>query len=251
MRINISAVVLFLSCTLFLPGAYARSAGTAGNGDGSVYQPFSAPQYGLDDNGKSFRVGESTSLTASWYGVPFHGQPTAAGPLYNMNGLTAAHKRLPFGTRLRVTYPATGKSVDVVVNDRGPFVQNRDLDLSFEAARRIGLSDDGIGAVKITFLGRDPAYIRDVIDESDGRFFTNGSVTYTLQFGAFRDRENAEKLKKSIELTIPGAYITQTIIDGFKYHRVRMGTFASISDAMARAHIFADEGYLVRVFEER
>ncbi|HPC36062.1 MAG TPA: septal ring lytic transglycosylase RlpA family protein [Candidatus Marinimicrobia bacterium] len=97
-------------------------------------------------------------LTASYYGEDFHGKLTSNGEVFDMYGMTAAHKSLPFGTVLQVTYPPTGQSVTVVVNDRGPFVPGRDLDLSYGAARKIGLVNDGTGKVKVKVLkwGNDP-----------------------------------------------------------------------------------------------
>ena len=86
---------------------------------------------------------------ASWYGRQFHGRKTASGERYNMNGLTAAHRYLPFGTKLKVTCKQTGKSVIVRVNDRGPFHGNRVLDLSKGAAQQLGLTQRGVGSVKI------------------------------------------------------------------------------------------------------
>ena len=91
-------------------------------------------------------------FTSSYYGRKFHGRPTASGEIFNMYGETAAHKELPLGTILNVTYLKTGKSVIVKVNDRGPFIPGRDLDLSFGAAKKIGLVNDGVGKVKITVI---------------------------------------------------------------------------------------------------
>lgn len=89
---------------------------------------------------------------ASYYGRRFHGRLTANGERFDMNALTAAHKTLPFGTQLRVTYPRTGRSVVVRVNDRGPFVSGRDLDLSRAAAEKIGLVQQGHGRVEVELL---------------------------------------------------------------------------------------------------
>jgi rare lipoprotein A len=96
---------------------------------------------------------------ASWYGPGFHGNLTANGETFNQNAMTAAHPSLPFGTRLRVTNPATGKSVMVRVNDRGPYAGDRILDLSAGAADVIGLTDMGVGYVTIEILERSPSSI--------------------------------------------------------------------------------------------
>tara|TARA_R100001015_G_scaffold19184_2_gene15777 strand:- start:11732 stop:12076 length:345 start_codon:yes stop_codon:yes gene_type:complete len=90
-----------------------------------------------------------TSMETSWYGPYFHGRTTANGEVYNMYALTAAHKTLPFGTRLRV---CLNGCVDVRINDRGPYVGKRDLDLSFRAAEIIGLTRPGVAYTSVTYL---------------------------------------------------------------------------------------------------
>lgn len=89
---------------------------------------------------------------ASWYGKDWHGRLTASGEVFNMYDYTAAHRTLPFQTRVRVTLLSTGRSVVVRINDRGPFVQGRLIDLSMAAARRIGLLDSGLAKVRIEVL---------------------------------------------------------------------------------------------------
>ena len=89
---------------------------------------------------------------ASWYGPNFHGRRTANGERYNQNGYTAAHKSLPFGTRVKVTNVRTGQSVMVRINDRGPFIRGRVIDLSAGAARAIGVHSSGIAPVKLEIL---------------------------------------------------------------------------------------------------
>jgi len=97
--------------------------------------------------------GKGRIVLASHYGKGWDGRRTASGEIFSNAKLTAAHKRLPFGTRVRVTSLATGKSVIVRINDRGPFVKGRTIDLSDEAARRIGLTHEGVGRVRIEILG--------------------------------------------------------------------------------------------------
>lgn len=93
------------------------------------------------------------SGTASWYGPGFNGRRTANGERYNMHALTAAHKTLPFGTKVKVTNRRTGKSVIVRINDRGPYVRSRVIDLSRTAARDIGLIATGTAPVTLEVLG--------------------------------------------------------------------------------------------------
>jgi rare lipoprotein A len=96
---------------------------------------------------KPYQVG-----TASWYGRYFHGKETASGERYNMYRLTAAHRHLPLGTLLRVTNLENGESVIVRVNDRGPVPRTRIIDLSYGAARMIGLSGAGVGPVRLDIM---------------------------------------------------------------------------------------------------
>ena len=98
-------------------------------------------------------IGTSASsagtMLASWYGPGFHGRLTANGETYNMHGISAAHKTLPFGTKLRVCYQ---RCVDLRINDRGPYIGARELDLSYGAAKAIGLVEPGVAKVSISFI---------------------------------------------------------------------------------------------------
>jgi rare lipoprotein A len=184
--------------------------------------------------------GEHFTAVASWYGEPFHGRLTASGERYNMHGFTAAHRSLPFGTRLRVMNPQTGKSSLVTVTDRGPFVRGRHLDLSYGAAKEIGLVGDGVGRVKVQVLDRDMRYQKRV---AEGPMTVAGGSSFSIQFGAFQDLDNAARLKRALELETKNVTITQATVDGVLYHRVRLGPFASRDDAVLRARAFAEEGY--------
>jgi rare lipoprotein A len=90
---------------------------------------------------------------ASWYGEPFHGRQTASGERYDMNKLTCAHKTLPFDTRLRVENLDNGRAVTLRVNDRGPFVEGRIVDVSRKAAQELGMIGPGTARVRITVIG--------------------------------------------------------------------------------------------------
>lgn len=105
-----------------------------------------------DEPVESFRVGQTLFGEASYYGPGFHGNLTANGEVYDQNALTCAHKTLPFDTELRVTLLNTRKSIVVRVNDRGPYKKGRIIDLSVEAARRIGMMGQGTGMVSAEIL---------------------------------------------------------------------------------------------------
>jgi rare lipoprotein A len=93
-------------------------------------------------------------MVTSYYSTKFNGRKTANGEIYNMFDFTCAHKKLPFGTKLKVTNPENNKSVIVRVNDRGPFVEGRDLDISYAAAKKIGLIKYGFKKLKVEILGK-------------------------------------------------------------------------------------------------
>ncbi len=178
-------------------------------------------------------------VTASWYGPKFHGRPTASGERFDMNALTAAHKTLKFGTRLRVTNPDTGRSVVVTVNDRGPFIRGRDLDLSYAAAREIGLTGKGVGRVRIEYLGRNMRYARRVAFRPSREL--RGPLS--VQVGSFAEKSNAYRLKEGLETRYRDVFITRTYIGGRTYYRVRVGRFSSFDSAYRVAGKLADEGY--------
>lgn len=100
---------------------------------------------------------QAISGTASWYGSKFHGRSTANGERFNMNGKTAAHRSLPFGTEVRVTNRHNGRTVTVRINDRGPFAGNRVIDLSKGAAQSIGMINSGTAPVTVEVTGRGGA----------------------------------------------------------------------------------------------
>lgn len=125
---------------------------------------------------------------ASWYGGSDNGHPTANGEIYNMYAMTAAHRTLPFGTMVRVHDLDNGRSVDVRINDRGPFISGRIIDLSYAAAEALSLVGPGTAHVQLEILNPDIIY---------GPVATPG--IYAVQVGAFRSEANAQRLKAAIE----------------------------------------------------
>jgi len=119
---------------------------------------------------------------ASWYGHPFDGRRAADGEIYNMHAMTAAHRTLPFGTMVRVHDLENGDSVVVRINDRGPFVEGRIIDLSYAAAQAMHMSGTALVRLQILSVGPDAS-----------------SGIYSVQIGAFLDRSNAERLKHRVE----------------------------------------------------
>ncbi len=191
---------------------------------------------------------ETKYIVASWYGSDFHGRPTSSGEPFNMYAKTCAHKEYPFGTRLKVTNMANNKYVECTINDRGPFVAGRDLDLSYACAKEIGLIGTGTGKVRIDYLGRDNSYIKYIKYSS-----TSNKGPFTIQVGSFKEPANAARLKKALEFKYDRVYVIDTEIDGSIYYRVRIGKFNTKDDAYNIAKTLADEGYsiLIKHYDER
>jgi rare lipoprotein A len=123
---------------------------------------------------------------ASWYGHPYHGRPAADGEIYDMETMVAAHRTLPFGTRVRVVDLDNGKTVEVRIIDRGPFVAGRIIDLSHAAAEAIGMVEPGLARVRLDILSAPPAALTE-------------PAAYAVQVGAFADRSRAEQLRSTME----------------------------------------------------
>lgn len=189
---------------------------------------------------------QDRSAVASWYGPEFHGRLTASGERFNMHDFTCAHRELPFGTVLKVTNVSNNRSVICIVNDRGPFVPGRDVDLSYAAAREIGLVGPGTGNVRIAYLGRESGYIKEV------KYISSNSP-YTVQVGSFRELDNALHLKSGLDLKYKDVYIIEAFIHNATYYRVRVGKFPQKEEAFSLAKIMAEEGYspLIMHYDER
>ncbi|HSW62796.1 MAG TPA: septal ring lytic transglycosylase RlpA family protein [Dissulfurispiraceae bacterium] len=185
--------------------------------------------------------GEQKLVYASWYGKDFHGRPTASGEPFDMHALTCAHREYPFGTLLRVGNPRTGREVDCTINDRGPFIAGRDLDMSYGAARRVDLIGPGVAQVSIEPVGRDLRYIKTV------KYSGSAAGTVTIQTGSFREVENARRLKLGLEFHYNNVYITEAVVNGQTFYRVRIGKFASRSEARQAGLRLANEGYEVLI----
>ncbi|HET9209649.1 MAG TPA: septal ring lytic transglycosylase RlpA family protein [Thermoanaerobaculia bacterium] len=126
---------------------YLGTAVASGNRE-RLWENLSLPEDRAELSSSSFR----TLGRASWYGPHFDGQPTANGETFDMNALTAAHRTLPLGSRVLVHNLENDRRVVVRINDRGPYIQGRDIDLSYGAARQLGMVPDGIARVEITPL---------------------------------------------------------------------------------------------------
>lgn len=165
--------------------------------------------------------GSSFVTVASWYGPGFDGKRTASGEIYDEEELTGASPDLPLGSRVMVTDLENGRSVQIRINDRGPYVDGRGIDLSHRAAAVIGLIGPGTGKVRVTVL-------------RPGEFPAPASG-YFVQVGSFSDADNAARLRSRLASFFPDAQIDEFSDGADRFYRVRMGAFATREQAHARA----------------
>jgi len=176
---------------------------------------------------------------ASWYGHPYHGRTSASGEVYDMEQLTAAHRTLPFGTLVRVVNLENEKTVDVRINDRGPFIDQRIIDLSHAAAQAIDLIGPGIARVRLEVL-LAPAAVTSSIS----------SGVFSVQVGAFRVRANADRLRAAMEARYGAARLA--LQSGTTdIWRVLVGHEATINDAGMLAKRIRSEQELAHAFVVR
>ena len=160
---------------------------------------------------------------ASWYGSDFHGKKTANGQTYNMYGVSAAHKTLPLGSRVRVTNMENKRSVVLTINDRGPFVNERILDLSYGAAKKLGTVQTGVAKVRVTSL--DATVVPSRLADTPGKL-------YSVRVGAFAVRDNALRVhRKLLAQGYSGAIISVVDHGGQILHVVQAGSFKSRDQA--------------------
>src|SRR5213594_3647965 len=153
---------------------------------------------------------------ASWYGPGFHGNRTANGEIYDQFELTAAHPSLPLGTRVMVTNLANGRAVEVRINDRGPFVDGRTIDLSYAAARTIGMIGPGTSRVRIDVLGQapPPRFVPPPRDLPTG--------VYTVEVASLSDAGKAQHLRQVLAHRFPDAFVSPLAGGTSSYYRVRI-----------------------------
>ena len=181
-------------------------------------------------------VGSVETGVASWYGKPYDGRQAANGEIYDMEKLTAAHRTLPFSTWVRVENIANGKSVDVRITDRGPFVGDRIIDLSHAAAQQIEMIGPGVANVRVVVIANPVA---------------PEPAVFAVQVGLFRNRANADKLKDRLTAMYGVARIVER--EGAEpIYRVLAGaeSTAEAAEALAvriRGDISVPEAYVVRL----
>lgn len=173
---------------------------------------------------------------ASWYGQEFHGRPTSNGEIYNMHDLTAAHRTLPFGTVVEITNILNGRTITVRINDRGPFVGNRIIDLSYAAARMLDMVGPGTIPIRLEV-------VKEVLPAPAGQRFA-------VQVGAFILRDNADAMAAKLRPDFPDVAVSLFQTEWQTYYRVRIP-----AGSRREAHRLADRlsglGHNVILLEPR
>jgi rare lipoprotein A len=175
---------------------------------------------------------------ASWYGRDFHGKKTSNGETYDMNAMTAAHKTLPLGVFVKVKNTENGNESIVRVNDRGPFVKGRIIDLSYAAARKLGVDIVGTASVRVEALGYRGSGAENYYAPED-----YDAGTYTVQIGSFKEYSNAQRLSGEMKKQLGFSEIHMAVIDGGTFYRVYAGKYSSLRAAEDAEKKFSETGY--------
>jgi rare lipoprotein A len=181
--------------------------------------------------------GASMIGVASWYGPGFDGRRTSSGEIYNQESLTAASVVFPIGTQLRVTNLNNGRQVEVTVNDHGPYLKGRGLDLSHKAAQRLGMIGPGTARVRMDVLRTPPG------GPAKG-------LRYYVRVASFFDPARARALQGQLASRFPDVELAEVEIDGAPHYRVQMGAFTDRNEAWERATNLAKLGYSPLVVTE-
>lgn len=184
---------------------------------GKQYQPLSSHE-GFVQGG-----------TASWYGSDFHGKETSSGEKFNMHAMTAAHKTLPLGVYVKVLNKKNGREIVVRVNDRGPFVDGRIIDLSYSAARNLGVVGSGTAQVQIEALGYRDRALKGKAAYRAPLSYDTGS--FVIQVGSCASLENAQSMADYMREKYVFTTIREALVNGARYYRVYAGNYISLKEA--------------------
>jgi rare lipoprotein A len=235
--------LLFLCCLLALSacGTKKTSVVKSSEPEGQRVKASQRPYTVLGQRYEPLRSHEGfvQSGVASWYGKDFHGKKTSNGETYDMHAMTAAHKTLPLGVYLKVSNRENGRETTVRVNDRGPFVKGRILDLSYAAAKVLGVDTVGTALVRIEALGYRQAGGKEQYKAPA----TYDAGDYTVQVGAFKEQANADRLSGEMRKLYKFADVRMTNVNGDTFYRVYAGKYSSLKTAEEAERNFSENGY--------
>ncbi len=257
-------ITIFLAACSSSPDIYSRSKDGPPSQWGDVSQiPNAVPKHTTLSKsgnpasyvvlGKRYYVMKSSKGykergIASWYGSKFHGKRTSSGEPYNMHAMTAAHKTLPLPTYVKVTNLKNGRQVIVKVNDRGPFHENRIIDLSHTAAIKLGIKGTGTGLVEVEAIDPEHWNAEKKIAKSSpavNNVSASDVNSIYLQIGAFISSNNAYALKNQVNNALNStlARVTSTLNNNQKFYRVRIGPLNSVQQADKLTEQLTQKGF--------
>jgi rare lipoprotein A len=243
-KYQIRLAVLFILAALLMPGCASQQKTRHPSPPDTVQPRASQKPYTV--LGKRYEPlasynGFREEGIASSYGRDFHGKKTSSGEPFNMHAMTAAHKTLPLGVYVKVQHKRNKREVIVRINDRGPFVRERIIDLSEEAANRLGMLQEGVAPVKIIALGykQNSKSESETYNQPDS--YDNGN--FTLQAGAFKVKENAYRYAADLRAKYGSADVQEASVSGTTFYRVRMGRYTSLKTAQSAAEKFSQSGF--------
>ncbi len=244
----IFSIFLFFGCSRY-GGYYHPSYHKGINRSKAMYKATMRPYEvsGIRYYPNKVKIGTTYKGIASWYGDNFHGNTTSNGEMFNMFSYTAAHKTLPMNTMVKVTNLLNNKSVIVRINDRGPFVPNRIIDLSYAAAKKIGMIATGTAPVKITVVGFDgkiykqdfhtkPPYKTQTINYKTTKYKI-AKISYSqdlaVQIGAFTDLKSAHSYRKRYDhyMNKYRTLVVRTYKNGKELYKVLLKGFTNEEEA--------------------
>jgi rare lipoprotein A len=185
--------------------------------------------------------GFSEQGLASWYGLDFHGKKTSNGEVYDMHAMTAAHKTLPLGIHVKVTNLTNGKEIVVRLNDRGPFIKGRIIDLSYAGAQALDVVRPGTAPVRVEALGYRESDSAGRVSYRPASSYQIG--TFAVQVGAFGLAENAQRLANQLQREHGAATVQEGWVNGQRFHRVRAGRYSTLEAADAARQKFEINGF--------
>ena len=261
MVLNIKPLVLMILLISFLGCSSSRSnttyrlpshvppsktsSGTPNDAGGTRYAATQRPYkvagvkyHPIHDASGFVQVGK-----ASWYGRKFHGRKTSNGETYDMYDMTAAHKTLPMNTWVSVHNLENGRKIVVRINDRGPFVAGRIIDLSYTGAKRLGIVGPGTAKVTVTALGQAVSYSPKTKDPVSFKAVDYYKGNFTVQVGAFKIKQNAQAYREKLSRAYDNAHIAAARTDQGLYYRVRIGRFTKLEDAEKYSKELALRGF--------
>lgn len=226
-----------------IPNAVPRREPRAERGNPSSYEV-----YGRKYHVMASAAGYEEQGIASWYGTKFHGHSTSSGEPYDMYKMTAAHKSLPIPCYVEVTNLENHRKVIVRVNDRGPFHENRIIDLSYAAARKLGIKGTGLVRVRSVEPGQQnnttPMAANSTAHSKPTASASNKQTPKMyIQAGAFGNRNNAEQLEQQLRLLLSGKPIIAEYDETKRLYRVRIGPLASVDEADRLTQLITDNGF--------